>query len=183
MSANELESMLAALRERSRGVEAPRRVEEALRGAFRARAKRRPRWPLALAAAVALLIGAAAWMGRSKPQVEAVVHPAPKPAAAPVVVPRAPVAAAQTAPRPVRRKAKRVVPQEPPEEIATEFLPLEETTNLAPIESGQVVRMQLPRSTMIRFGLPVNPDRMLEPVNADVVFAQDGIARAIRFVK
>ncbi len=183
MSASELESMLKALREQARGLEAPERVEASLRGAFRAQARgRRARWPLALAAAIVLLIASAAWMARSKPQVQVAVQPAPKPAPVQAVVEPAPVVVTRTPPKPVRRRAGRVLPQPPPE-IATEFLPLEETTNLAPIESGQVVRMQLPRSTMIRFGLPVNQDRMLEPVNADVVFAQDGIARAIRFVK
>jgi hypothetical protein len=51
------------------------------------------------------------------------------------------------------------------------------------MESVQVLRVQVPRATLVRFGVAVNQDRMLEPIRADVAFAQDGIARAIRFVK
>jgi hypothetical protein len=36
---------------------------------------------------------------------------------------------------------------------------------------------------MSGFGFPVNPDRMLESVKADVVLGDGGIVRAIRFVQ
>jgi hypothetical protein len=85
--------------------------------------------------------------------------------------------------RPMRPRPAPVKTEAPAPEVATEFLPLDDTMNLSPIESGHVLRVALPRSTMVRFGFPVNQDRMMEPVKADVVFAQDGIARAIRFVK
>jgi hypothetical protein len=86
--------------------------------------------------------------------------------------------------RPRRTLVTPVAKPEPPvQEIATDFMPIEDTMSLAPIESGHVLRVALPRSAMMRFGFPVNQDRMMEPVKADVVFAQDGIARAIRFVK
>jgi len=62
-------------------------------------------------------------------------------------------------------------------------MPLPEAARLSPAESLDVVRVQLPRSTMMRFGLPVSAELAWEPVNADVVFGQDGMARAIRFVK
>jgi hypothetical protein len=74
-------------------------------------------------------------------------------------------------------------PAPPVEEVATDFMPLEDTVALPPMESGHVLRVSMPRSTMMRFGFPVNPDHMMEPVKADVVFAQDGIARAVRFVR
>jgi hypothetical protein len=126
-------------------------------------------------------------MGRSKPRPQIAVHPAPTPVRAAVISP-APAVAQAVAPQPRHRiRRPRVVPAPQPvrEEIATDFIPLDETSTLAPIESGQVVRVQMPRSALVRFGFPMNPDRMTDPdpVNADVVFAQDGIARAIRFVK
>ena len=51
------------------------------------------------------------------------------------------------------------------------------------LDSGRVVRVQLPRSALARFGLPVNAERAGEPVKADVLLGEDGTARAIRFVR
>ena len=50
-------------------------------------------------------------------------------------------------------------------------------------EGAQVVRVELPRYAMARFGLPVNMDRYDERVKADVWLSADGFARAIRFVQ
>ena len=50
-------------------------------------------------------------------------------------------------------------------------------------DGGQIVRMELPRSTLVNFGLPVNMDRYNEKVKADVIFGVDGLAHAIRFVQ
>jgi hypothetical protein len=41
----------------------------------------------------------------------------------------------------------------------------------------------MPRAAMTRFGLSANSERSWEPVSADIVFGQDGLARAIRFIK
>lgn len=65
-------------------------------------------------------------------------------------------------------------------EITTDFIRLSAT----PIEPGdQIVRVQLPRSAMAQFGLPVNMDRSDKPVKADVIMGIDGVAQAIRFVQ
>jgi hypothetical protein len=50
-------------------------------------------------------------------------------------------------------------------------------------DEAQVIRVRLPRSAMRTVGLPVNEDRWFERVPADVLLGQDGIARAVRFVK
>lgn len=68
-------------------------------------------------------------------------------------------------------------------EIATDFLPLTYGAQLAPLESGQVVRVAMPRSALISFGLPMNMERADESVKADVLLGADGVARAIRFVR
>jgi hypothetical protein len=69
-----------------------------------------------------------------------------------------------------------------PKEIATDFIPL--TYVDTELGSGaQIVRVQLPRSAMANFGLPVNMDRADQPVKADVLLSADGLARAIRFVQ
>ncbi|MBI3652455.1 MAG: hypothetical protein HY231_15650 [Acidobacteria bacterium] len=69
------------------------------------------------------------------------------------------------------------------EEIATPFLSLTQGYTLPMAEGGQLVRVELPRSALLSFGLPVNAARLNEPVKADVVVGNDGIARAIRFVR
>jgi hypothetical protein len=51
------------------------------------------------------------------------------------------------------------------------------------MESGQIVRVELPRSALISFGLPMDMERADERIKADVVLGNDGLARAIRFVK
>jgi hypothetical protein len=68
-------------------------------------------------------------------------------------------------------------------EIATEFIPLMNRDSLAQLDSGQVMRVELPRSALMSFGLPMNMERVGERIKADVVVGNDGLARAIRFVR
>ena len=68
-------------------------------------------------------------------------------------------------------------------EIATDFIPLSYMSAASLQEGGQIVRVQLPRSALANFGLPVNMDRYNEKVKADVLVGVDGTARAIRFVQ
>lgn len=69
------------------------------------------------------------------------------------------------------------------QEITTEFLPITYGGNLSQLDDGQVVRVELPRSALQSFGLPVNAERAGERVKADVLLGHDGVARAIRFVR
>ncbi|HEV2802559.1 MAG TPA: hypothetical protein VGW12_18955 [Pyrinomonadaceae bacterium] len=68
-------------------------------------------------------------------------------------------------------------------EITTDFIPLAHGGALAPEEGGQVMRVELPRSALVSFGLPMNVERAGERVKADVLIGEDGVARAIRFVR
>ncbi len=68
-------------------------------------------------------------------------------------------------------------------EVTTEFLPLSYVSPVNLQDGGQLVRVELPRSAMVRFGLPVNMERYSEKVKADVLVSADGLARAIRFVQ
>jgi len=68
-------------------------------------------------------------------------------------------------------------------EVVTEFFPLREGEDLTELESLQLVRVELPGSALSEVGLPVDPETATEPVKADVVLGQDGLARAIRFVR
>jgi hypothetical protein len=68
-------------------------------------------------------------------------------------------------------------------EIATDFIPLRYTSAASLQDGGQIVRVELPRSALANFGLPVNMDRYNERVKADVLVGVDGLAHAIRFVQ
>jgi hypothetical protein len=68
-------------------------------------------------------------------------------------------------------------------ELATEFFPL--TYSSVPASGGQVVRMQVPRAALSRFGVAsfVVADDRSTTVLAEVVVGNDGLARAVRFVR
>jgi len=68
-------------------------------------------------------------------------------------------------------------------EYATDFFPLSFGGDQKPLDRGEVIRVQMPRSALITFGLPVNIERADMPVKADLLVGEDGLARAIRFVR
>jgi hypothetical protein len=83
-----------------------------------------------------------------------------------------------------RPKARHAVRQEPVREteVATSFYPLVEEDELVRLESGQVVRVEVPVSTLIALGLPISAESRNRSVQADLLVGQDGLARAIRFL-
>ena len=89
--------------------------------------------------------------------------------------------------RPVRnlraRKSETTQVANHAREIATDFIPLRYMNAASLQDGGQIVRVELPRSALANFGLPVNMDRYNEQVKADVIFGVDGLAHAIRFVQ
>jgi len=88
--------------------------------------------------------------------------------------------------RPVslRRPNNAAVANHATKEIATDFIPLSYMSAVSlQQEGGQIIRVQVPRSALANFGLPVNMDRYNEKVKADVLYGVDGMARAIRFVQ
>jgi len=50
-------------------------------------------------------------------------------------------------------------------------------------DSGQIVRVKVPRSMMVSLGLKSNVEKESELVSAEVVIGDDGAARAIRFIR
>ena len=90
-------------------------------------------------------------------------------------------------PRPVRRNTRRApetqMANHASNEIATDFMPLGDVNTLTLQDGGQIIRVKVHRSTLVRFGIPVNMDRYNENVKADVIVGVDGLARAIRFVQ
>ncbi|HVN79617.1 MAG TPA: hypothetical protein VMW38_11520 [Terriglobia bacterium] len=67
-------------------------------------------------------------------------------------------------------------------EVVTEFIPFMAVGEIFPEEQQQLVRVKLPRSALEAFGLPVNRERVIDPIQADMLIGEDGLVRAIRFV-
>ena len=72
----------------------------------------------------------------------------------------------------------------PRREVATAFFPL--VYGSIPFTDGQIVRMEVPRTALASFGL-ASPDAQSgsssRTVLADVLVGEDGLARAVRFVR
>ena len=67
-------------------------------------------------------------------------------------------------------------------ELVTEFFPL--TYSNVPARGGYVVRMQVPREALASFGAAAFvSDHTAPTLLADVVVGDDGLARAVRFVR
>ena len=79
------------------------------------------------------------------------------------------------APPPERRPA--------PAAAAGEWYSLSYGLEPEPGEVAPVVRTRVPRTVLASFGVPVDPERATETIQADVVVGWDGRARAIRFVR
>lgn len=191
--------------------EAPARVETALLAAFRqqvaaspavipmlGRIRHWPGWKLAaVAAGILLLVSALAvfWRSASSPKPprdERAVLPtpfsAPDPQATAPKLAEPPVGHEQVVTQQPENQRKRVRRQASSDdsdeaEVVTQFFPLREGVDITALESVRLVRVELPGSALSEVGLPVDPETANEPVIADVVLGQDGLARAIRFVR
>jgi len=178
----DLDEGLRALRESTRDLEAPRRVEAALLARRLALAERPAgqwrRWALA-AAAVIVVAGLAALMHMRQTR-PAPVAPPPAPVArvevaGPAKTPAAPERETRPAPRRVQPAVSR--------EVTSGFIPLVPDPAWRPGENIQIMRVSMPRSALQSFGLPVDENRAFEMVRADIVVGQDMVARAIRLVR
>jgi hypothetical protein len=65
------------------------------------------------------------------------------------------------------------------DEVATEFFPL--MYGNVPVTNGRNVRLELPQTALASFGLEA--DDISGTVLADVLVGEDGLARAVRFVR
>lgn len=208
-----LSTDLRALVAEMNSLGAPERVESLLLAAFneqRLVPQVRPQRGnyLGLAAAAVLLmafaIGVAAWNLRaplesgagdvvaSKPTADAplpVVSSSPEPQPSATVKPekdsdlskRRQVAKSRRSN--VRPDASQRVAARSETEVATDFMPIGYVNSASLQDSGSIVRVELPRSTIVSMGFAVNMDRYGERVKADVLMGADGLARAIRFVQ
>jgi hypothetical protein len=72
----------------------------------------------------------------------------------------------------------------PTRELVTAFFPLRYSS--VPMNGGRLLRVQLPREALTAFGIEQNPagDRSSsQRILADVIVGDDGLARAVRFVR
>lgn len=192
-----LASSLRLLADETARLDAPPEIEQKLREAFRARAATTtaaksytPYWLTAVAAILLIVIGVIALRMRTderhevtadfKPAAPTKEQPAP-------VIEETPKKEEVTVKPPRRRSVRRTprseVANHVTREIATDFMPLGYLNAATLQDGGQIVRVELPRSALVNFGLPVNMERYNEKVKADVLLGVDGMARAIRFVQ
>jgi hypothetical protein len=103
-----------------------------------------------------------------------------------VVASRSAVKSRDEVPRPVTAETElesEPLTGRPQTALMTEFVAVPYAPPFAPSDRGQLIRLQVPRQAMRRFGFPVNIERWSDRVEADVLMGEDGIARAVRFVK
>jgi hypothetical protein len=190
-------------------VEAPAAIELKLLEAFREQrvavpvavgSSRSRYWLVAVAAVLLLAMSVAAmWWRSDTPKPAIAENPTPKPA-------EVSVGPTEPAPKEVNYQAENQTPKrhtakpirrntgnrKAPEaqiahhvqnEIATDFVPLGDMNAVMLQDGGQIIRVKLHRSALVKFGIPVNMERYNENVKADVLIGVDGLARAIRFVQ
>lgn len=153
------------------------------------------RWATAAAAAVLLiLLSAVLWRQKPRPVREIVKEQRPEAASQQVELPSGHKEAmplrqegaslgrvvARTIPKP--RVRQQIHPVRRAEEGEGEFLALRPNTQAEPSEFEQVVRMRIPRTTLALWGVRVNEEGSEQTVTAEVVFGEDGVARAIRIL-
>ena len=62
------------------------------------------------------------------------------------------------------------------------FIALPGAAGLPDFESGEIVRIEIPLTSLPTYGIEILPDAQGSPVEADLLVGQDGQARAIRLV-
>jgi hypothetical protein len=137
------------------------------------------------AAVVMALVWANSGPGPWRPDATAALLKAPVSVAeVPTVVPQPAEkkATGQAKAHPTRRpRAPKPVEESP--EVATDFIEIPYAEPLRPEERADVFRIQVPRASMAVFGLPVSGGRLDSRITADVLMGEDGVVRAVRFVR
>jgi hypothetical protein len=180
MSDERVLSALRALAESDRELEVPLELEARVVSAFRRRRRIRTWRGLVIGMAAAVVL-AVVWLGgrtgknAGSQAVLSVPHPVTVQAGTQPVAGTHVVIEAL----PVPKKGR--VRQEYPREVVTDFFPLMDVA--PPFESGELLRVNLAAGAMRVVGLPVDEDHLTDRIQADVLVGQEGLPRAIRFVK
>jgi len=186
MSDDSIHNLLRAVAEADASAEASPEIEVRLRKKFRSQRRKRAWRGAGLWALKALLAPAAAatvllFIFVNRKPVPAPVNPVPRNTAAAPWLEQAPP------PQPAGPTTSVQMPQSgaarppQPEEIVTDFFPLMDPA--PPFERGKILRVELPASAMGMVGLPVHEEHLADSVQADVLVGEEGLPRAIRFVK
>ena len=149
------------------------------------------RWRYALAAAAVLTL--AVWgIREAREPVNRRTDELPRASAPEPTEGRVPVAHAWTSPpvsERVDQASRTTIPRRANPRPATpraassiEFVRIPSAIGLPELESGTVLRMELPLAALPEYGLDIAPDAMRTSVEADVLVGQDGQPRAIRLV-
>jgi hypothetical protein len=192
-----LTSSLRLLAEEMESLNAPPEIEQKLRETFRARKVVRPVWRrsrsywiAAVAAMILIVISVIALRSRTERPVQIRAEQTAPPQiqkGEPAPVVETPKTQEVVAQKPRRRSPRRPANSEVANhvnrEIATDFMPLGYLNPATLQDGGQIIRVEVPRSALVNFGLPVNMNRYHEKVKADVLLGVDGMAHAIRFVQ
>jgi hypothetical protein len=149
-------------------------------------ALRNRRWSvvaLAAAAAIVIAVGASSWYARQQ-------SATPNDVTASVALPVPTATAAGLKPRPTEDaavtpsvKPRPAKPRRlPPVIQPAGFVPVPTAARLPQFESGLIVRVALPAAALPSYGVDISPAATDQPIEADVLLGQDGLARAIRLV-
>ncbi len=77
---------------------------------------------------------------------------------------------------------RREVPPVARQQAVAGFIPVHYGAPVRPMETLQVMRVELPRAELVRLGLPIGPEAANGMVKADVLLGEDGLVKGIRFV-
>ncbi|MGH9848427.1 MAG: hypothetical protein ACREBD_01085 [Blastocatellia bacterium] len=207
-----LSARLSAVAAAEARINAPDHIRQSLRAAFDtgiapasapapAFSAQNHRWWWGWAAAAALLLAvttvlwrgvrSSGWDLNADQTPGASATPTPRPAekqpeikqqenVAPVA--RNDLASAPAPKRRVIRRQREIIPAVEFDDGGAEFFPLTLVAQTEVEGAQQIVRVEVPRSTLLMWGLPVNAERAGEMVQADVVIGEYGVARAIRIL-
>lgn len=181
--------------------EAPAWIEANLLTALREQAVQKPVvvapmarwwvWPFAAGVAVAaVLLVVSLAVGRRQKVEDARVQQASK-STSTSLPPKAETAqdvSLPSAPKAVRTAVRRlparraIRPIRPPLVEELPFYSLVTEGEMVPLESGRIVRIEVPPATLVNLGVPLTDTTLTQPVQADLLLGQDGLARAIRLL-
>jgi hypothetical protein len=118
------------------------------------------------------------------PEISPKLNPVPEKVPIKTAVPKPNLAARnkrlENLPKPAANSPAKTVSPNRAEETKTDFIALSYAANT---DSGQIVRVKVPSSMMVSLGVATNVEKGSELVSAEVVIGDDGLARAIRFIR
>lgn len=91
-----------------------------------------------------------------------------------------PIVTAERAPAPKSVKQPNAATTAKVEETKTDFIAL---SYAGASDGGQIVRVKVPSAMMVSLGVAANAGKDSEMVSAEIVVGDDGLARAIRFIR